>query len=85
VAARLGLAPLVRAALRGIDAVQLPHRLKGVPIITPRLVSAVHATGTEVHAWTINDVPTMTRLLAIGVDGIVTDRADLALELVRQD
>ena len=84
-AARLGLTPLVRVALRGVDAVQLPHRLKGVPIITPRLVSAVHATGAEVHAWTINDVPTMTRLLAIGVDGIVTDRADLALELVRQD
>jgi glycerophosphoryl diester phosphodiesterase len=55
-----------------------------VRIITPRLVSAMHAAGVEVHAWTINDAATMERLLAIGVDGLVTDRADLALELLRR-
>jgi glycerophosphoryl diester phosphodiesterase len=85
VAARLGFTPLLRVALRGVHAVQLPHKVKGVTVITPRLVSAVHAVGVEVHAWTINDVSTMTGLLALGVDGIVTDRADLALELVRQN
>lgn len=84
-AARLGLVPLVKAALRDVDAVQLPERFKGVRIITPRLISAVHAAGVEVHAWTINDVATMERLLAIGVDGIVTDRTDLALELLHRD
>ncbi|HEU4807154.1 MAG TPA: glycerophosphodiester phosphodiesterase [Homoserinimonas sp.] len=82
-AARLGLGPLVKAALRGVDAVQLPAKINKVRIITPRLVSSMHAAGVEVHAWTINDVPTMERLLAMGVDGLVTDRADLALE-VRQ-
>jgi glycerophosphoryl diester phosphodiesterase len=81
-AAQLGLVPAVRAALRGVDAVQLPERLKGVRVITPRLVSSMHQAGVEVHAWTINDTPTMERLLAMGVDGLVTDRADLALELL---
>lgn len=84
-AARLGLVPAVRAALRGVDAVQLPERVRGVRIITPRLVSAMHQAGVEVHVWTINDIPTMERLLAMGVDGLVTDRADLALELLRRD
>lgn len=83
-AARLGLVPAVRAALRGADAVQLPVRVGNVPIVTPRLVTAMHSAGVEVHAWTINDVPTMERLFAMGVDGIVTDRADLALELLGQ-
>jgi glycerophosphoryl diester phosphodiesterase len=81
-AAQLGLVPLVKAALRGVDAVQLPDRFRGVRIVTPRLVSAMHAAGVEVHVWTINDTATMELLLAIGVDGIVTDRADLALELL---
>jgi glycerophosphoryl diester phosphodiesterase len=33
--------------------------------------------GLRVLAWTVNDVPTMARLIDMGVDGIVTDRPDL--------
>ena len=82
-AAQLGLLPAVRRALRGVDAVQIPEKYKGVNLITPRLLSLMKAAGVEVHVWTVNDVPTMQRLLAMGVDGIVTDRADLALPLTR--
>ena len=83
VAARLGLVGPVRMLLRRLDAVQLPETVKGIRIVTPRLVRVVHRAGAEVHVWTINDVPAMTRLLAMGVDGIVTDRADLAIDLFR--
>ena len=38
--------------------------------------------GVEVHIWTINDPAEMERLLDAGVDGIVTDRADLGLALL---
>lgn len=80
--ARLGLRPLVRRALAGVDAVQVPERQGPLRVVTPRFVRAVHATGAEVHVWTVNSPDAMRRLLGMGVDGIVSDRADLALEVV---
>ena len=74
--------PVVRAALRGLHAVQIPARALGLDTVTPARIRAFHAAGVEVHVWTINDADTMRALLARGVDGIVTDRADIGLEVV---
>ncbi|MFT4212116.1 MAG: glycerophosphodiester phosphodiesterase family protein [Microbacterium sp.] len=78
-AVRFGARRRVTRLLDGIDAVQVPERRGPLRVVTRRLVDAVHAAGTEVHVWTVNDVEDMRRLVALGVDGIVTDRADLAL------
>jgi glycerophosphoryl diester phosphodiesterase len=82
-ASKLGLSPVVRAILRSVHAVQVPEIAFGMRIVTPRLVRMVHSARCEIHVWTINDAASMTRLFALGIDGVVTDRADLALELLR--
>lgn len=71
----LGL--LVRRALRGVQALQVPVRFGAVTVVTPGFVRRAHRHGLQVHAWTINDPAEMHRLLDLGVDGVVTDRADL--------
>ena len=81
--AKGGLSPVVRAALRGLVAVQVPERAIGLRITTARMIARLHAAGVEVHVWTVNDPQRMRELLDLGVDGLVTDRADLALEVVR--
>ena len=47
-----------------------------------RHIAAAHAANTFVHVWTINDPADMRRLVANGVDGIVSDRADLLKEVL---
>jgi glycerophosphoryl diester phosphodiesterase len=64
--------------------VQLPPKVAQAPITTERAIRSFHDAGVEVHIWTINDPAEMTRLLDLGIDGIVTDRADLALPLVAE-
>lgn len=73
---------LLARALAGVDALQVPQRHGRVRVLTPRLISAAHRHGVEVHVWTVNDPDEMRRLVALGVDGIVTDRADVALEVL---
>lgn len=82
-AARTGAIAPLRRLLAGVDAVQFPVRMASVTAITARSVESFHAAGVEVHVWTINDAPEMSRLLDLGVDGIVSDRADTALSVVR--
>lgn len=81
IAAKLGVLPLFPRATRGLGAVQVPEFVGRLRVCTPRVIRAVHRAGIEVHVWTINDPADMLRLRALGVDGIVTDRADLALGL----
>lgn len=57
-------------------AVQVPVRSYGVPIVTPKFVRRCHRHGLPVHVWTIDDQAEMSRLLDLGVDGIMTDRPE---------
>lgn len=75
---------MVRTALRGVDGLQIPTRFRGVPLVTERTVAAAHAAGRFVHVWTINEEAEMHRLLDLGVDGLVTDRADVLKQVLLQ-
>ena len=47
------------------------------------VVAAARAAGLRLAAWTVNDEPTITRVVALGVDIVISDRPDLALRLAR--
>ncbi|UPL17734.1 glycerophosphodiester phosphodiesterase family protein [Microbacterium aurugineum] len=65
--------------LEDIDALQIPERHGKLTVLTPALLRAARRRGVEIHVWTVNDPIDMLRLVAAGVDGIVSDRADVAL------
>ncbi len=66
------------------DAFQVPEYSGNTHVVTPGFVDAAHYHGVKVHVWTVNDAETMRRLLDIGVDGIITDRPDVALQVVHE-
>ena len=47
--------------------------------LTEALIAEAHALGLQVMPWTVNHPGRMRRLIGWGVDGLVTDRPDLAL------
>jgi glycerophosphoryl diester phosphodiesterase len=57
------------------DCAQVPVRQGRVTIVDERFVAAAHVRGIAVHVWTIDDEDEMHRLLDLGVDGLMTDRA----------
>jgi glycerophosphoryl diester phosphodiesterase len=56
---------------------QVPTKIKGLPLVTPRFLHKSHHLGIQVHVWTINEADEMERLLDLGVDGIMTDEPAL--------
>ena len=69
--------PSLRAAAKvGADFVSVEHRMA-----TREFIDEAHERGMPVLAWTVDDARRMGELAGDGVDGIVTDRPDLALQL----
>jgi glycerophosphoryl diester phosphodiesterase len=53
-------------------------------ILTPEVVSSAQEVGLAVYPWTVNDEPTMLRMLNMNVDGIITDNPRLAIRVISE-
>ncbi|WP_346540096.1 glycerophosphodiester phosphodiesterase family protein [Micromonospora sp. DPT] len=52
------------------------------PYVTKDMVQHAHRNGIKVIPWTVDDVPTMAKLLDDGVDGLITDYPDRLRDLL---
>jgi glycerophosphoryl diester phosphodiesterase len=82
--ARLRWASGVARALRDVDCLQVPVAQGAVRVVDARTVAAAHRAGRQVHVWTVDDPAEMRRLMDLGVDGIVTNRADLLRDVLAE-
>jgi glycerophosphoryl diester phosphodiesterase len=60
-----------------------PKESKNIPIMTERFIREAHAKNIAVEPWTVDDPELMQQYIEWGVDGIITDRPDLMVELLR--
>jgi len=78
-----GLTGLLARAGR-YQCLQVPPRYGPVKVVTPSFLRRCHRAGLQVHVWTVNEPAEMERLLDEGVDGLVSDRADLLAEILAE-
>ena len=61
------------------QAFQVPETSKGTRVVSRRFIRQAHRGGCVLHVWTVNTPDAIARLKAWGVDGVITDRPDMAL------
>jgi len=64
------------------QALQIPYALGERVLATAGLAAAARARNLKLHVWTVNEETRMRRALALGIDGIMTDRPDRLLQLI---
>jgi len=74
--------PLLRRLRLAPVCLQVPATRGRFRVVTDRFVRKAHALGLQVHVWTVDEPDEMTRLLDLGVDGLVTDRTDLLKDVL---
>jgi len=63
---------------------QMPWKAMGIRIVTPHFVKAMHSVGATIEIWTVNDEEEMDMLFGMGIDGIMTDRPDTLLKVLKR-
>jgi glycerophosphoryl diester phosphodiesterase len=63
---------------------QVPEFAGSTRVVSRRFVEAAHNRGLGVQVWTVDRAEDARRLLEWGVDGLITDRPDIIVPMVRQ-
>lgn len=76
-------AKLIPRNSKGRVALQTPIRYGPISLIKSTFIDLAHRQGFLVEPWTINSALEMIQLAEAGVDGIMTDRPTLALQVLK--
>jgi glycerophosphoryl diester phosphodiesterase len=61
-----------------------PKESMNIPIMTPRFIREAHAKNIRVEPWTVDDPELMKQYIEWGVDGIMTDRPDVMMDVLEE-
>ncbi|HAV78471.1 MAG TPA: glycerophosphodiester phosphodiesterase [Anaerolineae bacterium] len=78
------LSGFVEPAYQSIQPPFDPKESLNIPIMTERFIRQAQARNIRVEPWTVNDPGLMQQYIDWGVDGIITDRPDLMIEILNR-
>jgi glycerophosphoryl diester phosphodiesterase len=57
----------------------VPEHAGRLRVVSPAFVAQAHRNGGRVDVWVVDAADDITRLFSWGVDGVITDRPDIAV------
>ena len=78
------LSGLIAPQYQSIQPPYDPSESMNIPIMTERFIREAHAKKIKVEPWTVDDPALMKQYIEWGVDGIITDRPDLMIEVLQE-
>ena len=79
---KIFLSGLVAPQYQSIQPPYDPNESYNIPIMTKRFINEAHTKNIHVEPWTVDDPVLMKQYIEWGVDGIITDRPDLMVEVL---
>ncbi|HEX5810352.1 MAG TPA: glycerophosphodiester phosphodiesterase family protein, partial [Anaerolineales bacterium] len=81
---KIFLSGLITPHYQSIQPPYDPEESMNIPIMTERFIREAHAKNIHVEPWTVDDPELMRQYIQWGVDGIITDRPDLMIEVLEE-
>src|SRR6266498_788188 len=78
------LSGLVAPQYQSIQPPYDPAESLNIPVMTRRFIREAHAKNLAVEPWTVDDPALMKQYIEWGVDGIMTDRPDLMIQVLEE-
>ena len=72
------------ATSRAYCAFQVPETAGRLRVVSAPFLRQAHRDGARVDVWVVDDPPQMIRLFDWGIDGVITDRPDVAVPVRNQ-
>ena len=82
VAQKLGVSHFLQSPAQ---ALVVPEHYRGIRVVSAGFLENARRRGLRVYVWTINGEDEMKRLMALGVDGLVTDYPSRLLKLIQHN
>jgi glycerophosphoryl diester phosphodiesterase len=79
---KIFLSGLVTPQYESIQPPYDPEESMNIPIMTKRFIREAHAKNIAIEPWTVDNPELMKQYISWGVDGIMTDRPDLMIEVL---
>ena len=78
------LSGLVAPQYQSIQPPYDPKESRNIPIMTKRFIREAHAKNIAVEPWTVDNPQLMKQYIEWGVDGIMTDRPDIMIDVLKE-